>query len=175
VVDLAMRLHPDVVIMDITMPTCGGLDATRLLRKQVPETRVLAYSCYTDAPWILAALQAGALGYVSKSSEHSVLIQAIAMVAKGKRFIDPQLTDPMLRGFLDNPTVETQSLTKREREVLLGVAWGFTNNVIGGDLGLSKKTVEGYRARACEKLALADRPAIVKFALMSGWLTEQAG
>jgi two-component system response regulator NreC len=174
-VDLADRLRPDLVILDLTMPLCGGLDAIRLLGKQVPETRVLGYSCHTDASMIVAALQAGALGYVSKSSEEAVLIKAISVAAKGKRFIDPQLTDPVLRRFLDDPTIGAAStLTKREREVLLGVAWGFTNNFIGGDLGLSTKTVESYRARACEKLALPDRPAIVKFALMSGWMDEKA-
>jgi two-component system, NarL family, response regulator NreC len=174
-VDLATRLRPDVVLMDLTMPTCDGLEATRRLGKHVPDTRVLAFSMRPAASMVLAALRAGALGYVSKSSHHNVLIGAIPVVAKGKRFIDPHLTDPMLRTLLDDQLIGAPStLSKREREVLLRVAWGFTNNDIGGDLGLSTKTVESYRTRACEKLALADRPAIVKFAHMSGWLDEEA-
>lgn len=174
-VDLASRLRPDVAIMDLAMPLCDGLEATRRLGKHVPETKVLAFSMRPAASIVLAALQAGALGFVSKSSPHNVLIEAIPVVAIGKRFIDPRLTDPMLRTLLnDQPIGASSTLTPREREVLLRVAWGFTNNDIGGDLGLSTKTVESYRARACEKLSLPDRPAIVKFALMSGWMDEEA-
>jgi DNA-binding NarL/FixJ family response regulator len=145
------------------------------LGKHVPEARVLAYSMRPAVSMVLAALRAGAFGYVSKSSQPDVLIGAIPVVAKGKRFIDPQLTHPVLRALLDDQLIGAPStLSRREREVLLRVAWGFTNNDIGGDLGLSTKTVESYRTRACEKLALADRPAIVKFAHMSGWMDEEA-
>ena len=161
--------------MDIIMPSCDGLEATIRLRRQVPDTRVLAFSFRVAASMVLAALRAGALGYVSKSSPLAVLIGAVPVVALGKRFIDPALTDPMLRNLLnDQPIGPPSALTGREREVLLRVARGFTNNDIGGDLGLSTKTVESYRARACEKLALPDRPAIVKFALISGWMNEEA-
>jgi two-component system response regulator NreC len=170
-VALALRLRPDVVIMDLTMPSCGGLEATSLLRKQAPETKVVAYSGSEDTPMILAALRAGVLSYVSKASPHDVLIEAILAVAKGKYFVDPALTDPLLRDFVEAPAMEHSSmLTPREREVLQRVAWGFANRETALELGLSPKTVEGYRARACEKLFLADRPAIVKYALMAGWM-----
>lgn len=173
-VDLASRLRPDVAIMDLKMPSCDGLEATRRLRKHVPETKVLAFSMRPAASVVVAALRAGVLGYVSKSSENTVLIEAIQVAAKGKRFIDPHLTEAMLRTILDDQIIGAPStLTRREHEVLLRVAWGFTNNDIAGELGLSTKTVESYRARACEKLELPDRPAIVKFALMSGWMDEE--
>jgi two-component system, NarL family, response regulator NreC len=175
-VDLASRQHPDVAILDITMPFCDGLEATGRLRKEVPDTKVLIFSGYSGPSAIVAALRAGALGYVCKASPHSVLIGAISVVALGKRFIDPALSDPVLRSLLSDEPIGTPStLTPREREVLLRVAWGFTNNETGTELGLSTKTVEGYRARACEKLALLDRPAIVKYALMAGWMDGQAG
>lgn len=173
--DLASRLRPDVAIMDLKMPSCDGLEATRRLRKHVPEAKVLAFSMRPTASVVVDALRAGVLGYVAKSSPNSVLIDAIHVVAKNKRFIDPQLTESMLRTILDDQPIGTPStLARREHEVLLRVAWGFTNNDIAGELGLSTKTVESYRARACEKLDLPDRPAIVKFALMSGWMDEEA-
>ena len=174
-VDLASRLRPDVLIMGLNMPLCDGLEATCRLQKVAPETKVLIFSRQPPALGIVAALRAGALGYVSKSSDSRVLIEAIHTVAKSKRFVDPHLTDPMIRGLLDEQVMGPPStLTPREREVLLGVAWGFTNHDIGEKLNLSTKTVESYRARACEKLALPDRPAIVKFALLSGWMEEEA-
>ncbi len=173
-VELASRLCPDVVIMDIKMPGCDGLEATRRLKRHVPETKVLVFSMRPAVSVVVAALRAGALGYVSKSSENGVLIEAIQVVVKGERFLDPHLTDSMLRAILDDPPLgEPSTLTRREHEVLLGVALGFTNHVIGEDLALSTKTVESYWARACEKLDLPDRPAIVKFALMSGWMDEE--
>ncbi|MBZ5667161.1 MAG: response regulator transcription factor [Acidobacteriia bacterium] len=175
-VNLAIRLRPDVAIVDITMPSCDGLEVTRRLGKESPETNVLVFSMREHASMVLAALQAGALGYASKRSSHEVIIGAISVVAAGKRFIDPRLSDSTLRMLLDDhPIGERSTLTRREREVLLQVAWGFTNSDIGIELGISTKTVESYRARACEKLALSDRPAIVQFVLKSGWLDEEAG
>ena len=175
-VNLAIWLRPDVAIMDIAMPSCDGLEATRRIRKEVPETKVLVFSMRDHSSMVLAALHAGALGYVSKRSLRDVLMAAISVVAAGKRFIDPRLTDSTLQRLLeDQPIGTVGSLTRREREVLLHVAWGFTNSDIGVELQIGTKTVESYRARACEKLGLADRPAIVQFVLKSGWLDEDAG
>ncbi|MGA3091546.1 MAG: response regulator transcription factor [Terriglobales bacterium] len=174
-VDLAYRVRPDVALLDLTMPSCDGLEATHRLQRKLPDIKVLVYSMRADPTMVLAALRAGALGYVSKSSPPSVLMEAIHVVASGKRFVDPSLADMTLRGLLDQPLGEPAALTPRERDVLARVARGFTNNDIGTDLGLSTKTIESYRARACEKLSLPDRPAIVKFALMSGWMDQYAG
>jgi two-component system response regulator NreC len=175
-VKLARSLRPDVIIMEIRMLAYDGLETIRLLASEVPETKVLIYSKDRAPFTVLAALQAGALAYISKFAHCSVLMAAIPMVAKGKRFIDPELIDPMLRVFLDDQIpVTPSSLSKREREVLIHIAWGFTNSVIAETLNLSTKTVESYRMRACEKLTLPDRPAIVKFALMSGWLDRPVG
>ena len=174
--NLAIQKQPDVLIMEVVMPLCDGLEATRRLRKLSPTTKVLILTMRTGSSVALAALRAGALGFVSKSSPASALIDAIPIVASGRRFIDPSLRDEVFRLCLDENTIGAkETLSKREREVLLGVAWGFTNTLIGEDLGVSTKTVESYRARACDKLELSDRPAIVKFALMSGWMDERAG
>jgi two-component system, NarL family, response regulator NreC len=173
-VDLASRLRPDVAIMDLRMPFCDGLEATRRLRKHAPETKVLVFSMRPADSMVVAALRAGVLGYVSKSSPNKVLLDAIQVVASSKRFIDPQLTESMLRNILDDQLIgPVSTLARREHEVLLRVARGFTNNETAEELGLSTKTVESYRARASEKLHLPDRPAIVRFALMSGWMDEE--
>jgi two-component system response regulator NreC len=170
-VNIAKRLRPNVIVMEVRMASCDGLEALGRLVSEIPETAVLIFSKEQAPSMVLAALQSGALGYVSKSSPSNVLMEAILMLAKGKRFIDPHLMDPMLRVFLDDQTrVAPSSLSRREREVLILIAWGFTNSVIGENLDLSKKTVECYRMRACEKLSLPDRPSIVKFAFMSGWM-----
>src|SRR5208337_3424666 len=134
-VELASRLRPDVAVMDLKMPSCDGLEATRRLRKHVPETKVLAFSYRPAASVVVAALRAGVSGYVSKSSDNSVLIEAIKTIAKGKRFIDPHLTEPMLRAMLGDKIIGTPAtITKREHEVLLRVAWGFTNNETAAEL-----------------------------------------
>ena len=173
--DLASRMRPHIVIMDMTMPVCSGLDATRRLAAHVPETKVLAFSMRPDAASVVAALRAGASGYVSKTSPTSVLVEAIRALAEGKRFIDPSLTDKVVKTFLDEHVVEPAAiLSKREHEVLLRVAEGFTSVDIAAEFNLSAKTVDCYKTRACQKMSLQDRPAIVRFALMSGWLNEAA-
>lgn len=170
-IDLASQLRPDVLITDIKMPLPNGLEVTTHLATRVPETKVLIFSKWPSASLVVIALQAGASGCVSKASHQNVLIQGISAVATGKRFIDPQLADTTLSTLLDNLTIAGPSLlTKRERQVLILVAWGHTNSGIAINIGLSIKTVECYRARACVKLGFSDRPAIVKFAAMSGWM-----
>ena len=171
IVELATRLRPDVVVMDVRMPLCDGLEATARLRKLVPETHVLAFSSYVDAGMVPAALRAGATGYVCKTSDHLTLIHAICTIAKGQRFVDPALMDKVLnRMFEDEVVVPSTPLSKRQRAVLVGIAMGHTNADLADDLGLSVKTVEGYRARACEKLGLEDRSDIVQYALGAGLL-----
>ena len=169
IVDLARTLRPNVVVMDVRMPQCDGLDATARLRKLVPETNVLAYSSYADARMVPAALRAGAIGYVCKASDQKILIDAIETVARGKRYIDPALMDQVLEHMLeDDIIVPSTPLSDRQRAVLVGIAKGHTNAEMAADLGLSVKTVEGYRARACEKLGLRDRSDIVRYAVTTG-------
>lgn len=173
---LASHLKPDIAIVDLVLPLRDSGGSKTHLYIHAPQTKTLIFSAHSAVSTVVAALQTGALGYVSKHSHLSILIRGIIAVSEGRRFIDPQLEDPVLRTLLDEPSiVPSSSLTNRERQVLLHVAWGFTNRNIGANLGLSTKTVESYRARACEKLGLADRPAIVKFAILSGWLELEAG
>jgi two-component system response regulator NreC len=158
------------------MPLCDGLEATSRLRKEVPGTKVLMFSGDSGSTTIVAALRVGALGFVCKTSPHSVLVEAISAVASGKRFIDPALADSALQVLLaDEPIATPSTLTAREHDVLFRVAWGYGNREIAAELGVSIKSVEGYRARGCEKLSLADRPAIVKYGQMVGWMNNRAG
>jgi len=173
--NLACRVRPQVVVMDMRMPQCDGMEATRLLAKHVPEAKVVAFSVRRSPSAVVAALRAGAKAYVSKNSPPRVLIEAITSVAQGKRFIDPSLADPVITTLLnENATDMTANLSAREREVLVRIAEGYTASDVASGLGLSVKTVECYKARACQKLGLECRSDIVKFALMSGWLYDFA-
>jgi len=170
-IELAKTARPDVMVMDVRMPLCGGLEATSRLRKVVPETKVLVYSSTADAALVPAALRAGAIGYICKSSDYRVMIDAICTVARGRRFVDPALTDQVLECMSqDEIIVPSPPLSERQLSVLVGVANGHTNADLAANFGLSVKTVEGYRARACEKLGLRDRSDIVRYVVNAGLL-----
>jgi DNA-binding NarL/FixJ family response regulator len=171
--ELASRLRPQIAIMDMKMPVCDGLEATRQLAKYVPETKVLAFSVRPDPSSVVAALRAGAFGYVCKSSDHHVLFEAILVVAQGRRFIDPALADSVVTNFLNDHAGETDTLlSAREQQVLVRLAGGATSGDIAAELDLSPKTVDSYKTRACDKLGLKGRREIVRFAIMSGWLDD---
>lgn len=170
---LANRFRPDVIIADINLPLRNYIEALTRIPTNIPTVRMLVFTKWPAPSVVMAALDAGVLGCVSKTSNCAILVEAILAVAKGRRFIDPRLADFRLQELLDDRTIGSPpSLGKREREVLSLVAWGHPNIDIGIDLGVSTKTVETYRKRACGKLQLRSRSDIVKFAVMSGWMDQ---
>ena len=172
----ARDLKPDVVVMDLSMPELNGLQATERLKAERPEIKVVALTVHEDPSYLLQLCKAGAVGYVLKRSAGDDLIHAIRTVAGGGLHFDPTLASQALTGRPgDVPYKEgmhTGDLSEREKEVLILLAWGYSNKELAGDLGLSTKTVETYRVRISEKLALRSRTQIVQYALRQGWLNE---
>ncbi len=166
----AVRLRPDIVIMDIAMPELDGVEATRRIVERCPETRVLILSMYLSAEHIYRALQAGAQGYVLKESAGEEVVDAIRALRAGKRYLSHRITETVIDDYLREGTNVSplDSLSLRERDVLQLVVEGRTNAAIAQALSLSPKTVETYRARIMKKLKVKDTVELVKFSMRHG-------
>ena len=169
----ALRLRPDIVIMDIAMPELDGVEATRRIVEKCPETRVLILSMYLSAEHIYRALQAGAQGYVLKESAGEEVVDAIRALRAGKRYLSHRITETVIDDYLREGTNVSplDSLSLRERDVLQLVVEGRTNAAIALALSLSPKTVETYRARIMKKLKVKDTVELVKFSMRHGLIS----
>jgi len=167
-VELAQKLKPDVVVMDVTMPELNGIEATRRLIELSPRTRVLALSMHKDAVYVREILRAGARGYLLKDSADADLLAAVRAVAKGEGYLSPGVSDAVLSDYRRHVTDPLDLLTSREREVLQMIAEGKTNKEIATTLTLSVYTVEAHRGRVMEKLNLHSTGELVRFAVRSG-------
>jgi len=167
-VEMAEKLKPDVVIMDVAMPGLNGVEATRRLSGSLPRTRVLALSMHKDSVYVREILRAGARGYLLKDSGDADLVAAVRAVAKGEGYISPAVSDAVLSDYRKHVTDPLDLLTSREREVLQLIAEGKTNKEIATDLNLSVYTVEAHRGRIMEKLNLHSTGELVRFALRNG-------
>lgn len=172
---LASSLKPDVILLDLSMPGLGGLDALPALRKAVPSARILVLTMHDDESYLKQALRGGAAGYVLKKAADSELLSAVRAVAKGEVYVHPSLTRVLVEELLpESPAADPwDTLSEREREVLIGVARGLTSAQIAERLNLSPKTVETYRARGMEKLGLRSRAALIQFALAHHLLADK--
>jgi DNA-binding NarL/FixJ family response regulator len=167
-VELAERLHPDVVVMDVAMPNLNGIEATRRLAESMPHTRVLALSMHKDAVYVREILRAGARGYLLKDSIDSDLLAAVRAVARGEAYLSPAISDSVLTDYRRHVSDPLDLLTSREREVLQMIAEGKTNKDIAALLNLSVYTVDAHRGRIMEKLNLHSTSELVRFAMRSG-------
>ncbi|CAN5837940.1 response regulator transcription factor [soil metagenome] len=175
-VERVEALRPDVVVMDLSMPGAGGLEATRRVSALGYETRVLVLTVHAEEEYLLPVLEAGGSGYVTKTSADEDLTQAIRTVARGDVFLYPSAATLLLRGFnakSEKGRDPVERLTDREREVLALTVEGFSSSEIGKKLFISPKTVDTYRARIMEKLDLHHRSELVRFALQTGLLKAE--
>jgi DNA-binding NarL/FixJ family response regulator len=164
----AEQLRPDVVIMDVAMPIMNGIEATRLIRKKYPETRVLILTQHEDPQYILPLLQAGASGIVLKRALVADLITALRVVARGETFLDPTMANVVAEniGRQAEPSgAISESLTPREQEVLEHIVKGETNPQIAVALSVSVKTVEWHRTNLMSKLGIHTIAGLVRYAL----------
>ncbi len=168
-VKLAAELCPDVVLMDIAMPLLNGLEATRQIRHDCPQSRVLVLTMHDDEEYIRQALASGAMGYLLKDASPRELLDAIHAVHKGEAVLSPAITRLVIENYLRWGDVESKSdpngLSRREREVLQLVAEGYSNKQIAEILCISIKTVQSHRLNLMSKLDLHDRADLIKYAI----------
>jgi DNA-binding NarL/FixJ family response regulator len=169
-IDLALALRPNIVLMDINMPVLSGVEATRRIRAQAPDVRVLVLTAYADAPYIDGLLEAGATGYLLKTAEDREIVRAVRVAAAGQAIIDPAVA-PHLLARLTSAPIQADALTERELEVLRLAARGRTNKQIGADLAISDRTVQNHLAHIYVKLGVASRTEAVTAALQRGLIS----
>jgi DNA-binding NarL/FixJ family response regulator len=170
-------LTPDVLVVDMSMPTYNGAQVATRVRHDWPSVRVIALTVHDDRGYLTQLLKAGVSGYVLKRAATSELIQAIRTVASGGVYLDPRVAGKVVNDFVGDATEPSRDppdfLSNRETEVLKQIGRGFSNKEIAAQLSISTKTVETYKARILEKLGLRGRADIVRYALRRGWLDEE--
>lgn len=172
--DTAQSIKPDVITLDLSMPGTHGLAGIERLRAASPASKVLILTMHEDASLVRSALAMGAAGYVVKSVADTELITAIRAVAGGRLFVDSgnRSQQTLSMGSTHTSVAPVDTLSDREREVLVAIAKGFTNQQVADDMHLSVKTVESYRARLMKKLNLSSRADLVRLALEMGVLRD---
>jgi len=169
--ELVEKTKPDVLILDLSMPDLDGISVTRKIKPQFPGLKILILTLHEEEALLKEAIKAGAAGYILKRAAEAELISAIRVILRGDLYIDPT----MVRGLLEesrhpqiNQNNPTESLTRRETEILRLIVEGFTNRQIGQELNISIRTVEGHRANISDKLGLHSRVELVRYARQHG-------
>ena len=171
---LAQKLRPDVVLMDLSLPGIGGIEATRQIRERFPAMQVVVLSMHDSEEYVFRALRAGASGYVLKQSTSTELVLALRAVAAGSTFLSPAISQILISDYVRRAGVQERDddalniLTPREREVLQLIARGLSNRQVAEQLHISTKTVETHRGNMMSKLEVHDRAGLVEFAMKSG-------
>lgn len=171
-VELTQRYRPDVVIMDVTMPLLNGIEATRQIVAEAPDTRIVALSIHSDRRFVSQMFRAGARGYLLKDCAFEELIRAIEAVAGDQVYVSPAIAGVVVEEFVSTQTNREgdshPALTAREREVLQLIAEGQTTKQIAGSLRVSVKTVESHRRQVMAKLRLTSVAELTRYAIREG-------
>lgn len=168
--ELLAALQPDVAVLDVRMPYATGIEVTRWIREQRLPIQVIILTAYDDDPFVMAAMQAGANGYVLKNAEADEITAAVRKVAQGQPVIAPEVAQKVITHMMGGQTTEpiTEPLTEREREILQLAAGGLTNKGIGAKLSISDRTVQGHLASIYSKLGVNSRTEAVTRSLQLG-------
>ena len=172
-VQLAKRLRPDLVVMDVSMPELNGIEATRQILSEMEGVKVLALSMHRDPRFVAGVLEAGAKGYMVKDCTAAELTSVIRLVAQGKTYLSPEVTDLVVKGFVgrlkqDISHPPASVLSPREREVLQLLAEGYKAKEVAESLHLGVKTVETHRRNLMEKLDIDNLVDLIRYALREG-------
>jgi len=173
-VDLARKLRPAVVVMDIAMPVLNGFEATRQILHAVPETKVLVLSAHSDDEYVAHMAAVGASGYVVKQNSGQVLVHAVKEIASGRPYFSPSISkrvrdaERKAGGGVTARALPRRPLTAREAEVLQLVAEGAANKQVAAELGISIKTVEKHRQQLMDKLDIHDTAGLTRYAISTG-------
>jgi two-component system response regulator NreC len=166
-IELVGKTHPDILILDLSMPDLDGIAVTRQLKPQYPDLRILILTVHEDEAMLREAIRAGASGYIVKRAAEAELIAAIETIRRGDLYVDPAMLRVLLVESTEPRTEQLASpdpLTPRETDVLKLIVQGYTNRQVGEELGISVRTVEGHRANLLEKLGLRTRVELVRYA-----------
>jgi two-component system response regulator NreC len=175
-VQLAQRLLPDIVVMDVSMPELNGLQATKRLKQHCSQVKILTLTRHTETGYLQQLLDAGARGYVLKQSKSAELLRAIRAVGAGQIYLDPAITEKAVtqihgrRG--TRGAAADANLSAREAEVLRLIALGYINKEVAARLNLGVKTIEAHKASGMRKMGMKSRVDIVGYALLQGWLQD---
>jgi len=171
-IEAAMRLKPNVILMDIGLPDLSGIDATREIKKRVSDVSIVALTIHEDEEYFFKMLEAGASGYVPKRAAPEELLTAIRAAATGQVYLYPSLAKLLVRDFLEGGRADVEQtpsdLTNREQEVLTYLAEGASNEEIAAALVISPKTVARHRENIMRKLSLHSRSELVRYAIRKG-------
>ena len=171
----ARALKPDVILLDVVMPGESGIDVLPTLLKESPDTRVLVLSMQDDPSYVREAFAAGASGYVLKEAADEEVVSAVREIAGGGSYVHPALGARMVAAEAqERAAAEADPLSEREREVLRLLALGHTNQEIADQLYISVRTAESHRAHIMQKLRLATRAELVRYALSHGLLADDS-
>jgi len=172
--ELARRLRPDVILMDVAMPDLNGIEAARQISSLLPAIRLLALSMHADKRFVAGMLKAGATGYLLKDCDRGELLSAIRSVFAGGTYLSPAVAGGLVESYVRSPKPDGPAtdpdivLSVREREVLQLVSEGLSTKQVATRLGVSVKTVETHRKRVCQKLGLHSTAELTKYAIREG-------
>jgi len=159
------ELHPDIVVMDFSMPDLNGMEATRQIRAAVPRTEVLILSMHESERLVREMLAAGAQGYILKSDAGDFLVAALEALSEHKPYFTPKISAMVLQGYLNPEPTESSELTPREREIVQLIAEGKATKEVAEVLGISVKTAETHRTNLMRKLNLHSAADVVRYAI----------
>ena len=177
-VDLADRLKPALLIVDIRMPGLDGLEVTRQVVHRSPHTRVLVLSMHANEAYVTEALRHGAAGYVLKDTDIGNLVQAVREIAGGGKYLSPSISGLVIEAYLqkskDGALDPYDTLTERERQILRLAAEGRSNPEIAAQLGISRRTAEAHRAHVMHKLGIKTQMDLIRYGLRRGILALES-